>query len=121
MARAWHLASRPQGMPTPANFELKALDLPPVGDGMLRVRNRWLSVDPAMRGRMNDVKSYVPPYQVGAPLEGRALGEVIESRASGFAAGDLVRHPMGWRDEAVGAGRPVREAARCSTCPRNCT
>ena len=57
MARAWHLASRPQGMPTPLNFELKDLDPPPLDDGALRVRNLWLSVDPYMRGRMNDVKS----------------------------------------------------------------
>jgi NADPH-dependent curcumin reductase CurA len=68
---------------------------------MVRVRNRWLSVDPYMRGRMNDVKSYVPPFQVGAPLEGGAIAEVVESRADGFAPGDHVLHMAGWRDEAV--------------------
>ena len=102
MARAWHLASRPQGMPTPSNFKLRELDLPPLEDGAVRVRNLWLSVDPYMRGRMNDVKSYVPPFQVGAPLEGGAVGEVVESRAEGFAPGDLVSSMFGWRDEAVG-------------------
>ena len=102
MARAWHLASRPQGTPTSSNFELKEIDLPPLEDGAVRVRNRWLSVDPYMRGRMNDVKSYVPPFAVGAPLEGGAVGEVIESRAEGFAPGDLVNSMLGWRDEAVG-------------------
>ena len=101
MARAWHLKSRPNGMPTPDNFELKDMELPPVGEGMVLVRNRWLSVDPYMRGRMNDVKSYVPPFQVGEPLEGGAVGEVIESNAEGVAAGDLVLHMAGWRDEAV--------------------
>ena len=55
MARAWHLKSRPSGMPTLDNFELKDVELPPLGEGCLRVRNRWLSVDPYMRGRMNDV------------------------------------------------------------------
>ena len=68
---------------------------------MVRVRNRWLSVDPYMRGRMNDVKSYVPPFQVGEPMEGGAIGEVVESKAEGFAPGDLVQHMAGWRDEAV--------------------
>ena len=87
MARAWHLKSRPSGMPTADNFELKEIDLPALGDGQVRVRNLWLSVDPYMRGRMNDVKSYVPPFQVGEPLEGGAVGEVVESKADGFAAG----------------------------------
>jgi hypothetical protein len=67
----------------------------------MRVRNLWLSVDPYMRGRMNDVKSYVPPFQLGEPMTGGAIGEVIESKAEGFAAGDLVQHMDGWRDEAV--------------------
>ena len=101
MARAWHLMSRPQGMPTQDNFALKEVELAPVGDGMIRVRNRWLSVDPYMRGRMNDVKSYVPPFQIDQPMEGGAVGEVVESNAEGFAPGDLVQHMAGWRDEAV--------------------
>ena len=105
MARAWHLKSRPTGLPVLDNFELKTVDLPPLEDGFLRVRNQWLSVDPYMRGRMNDVKSYVPPFQVGEPLEGGAIGEVIESAAEGFACGDLVQHMAGWRDEAVVAAR----------------
>lgn len=101
MARAWHLKSRPKGMPTADNFELKELPDAPLEDGMVRVANRWLSVDPYMRGRMNDVKSYVPPFAVGAPLEGGAVGEVVESRADGFSPGDMVLHMAGWRDEAV--------------------
>src|SRR6185503_18054196 len=101
MPKAWHLKSRPEGMPTADNFELKEFDLPPLGDGMIRVRNRWLSVDPYMRGRMRDAKSYVPPFQLGEPLEGGAIGEVVESRADGFRPGDLVQHMAGWRDEAI--------------------
>ena len=101
MARAWHLKSRPSGMPTHENFELKEVALPPVTDGQALVRNRWLSVDPYMRGRMNDVKSYVPAFQVGEPLEGGAIGEVVESKIEGLNAGDLVQHMSGWRDEAV--------------------
>ena len=101
MARAWHLKSRPDGLPTADNFELKDFELAPLGEGEIRVRNRWLSVDPYMRGRMNDVKSYVPPFAVGAPLEGGAVGEVVESKAEGFAPGETVMHMAGWRDEAV--------------------
>ena len=109
MPRAWHLKSRPQGLPSSDNFELGQVELPSVGEGMMRVRNRWLSVDPYMRGRMNDVKSYVPPFQLGEPLEGGAVGEVIESRAEGIAPGDLVLHMGGWRDEAV---VPARAATK---------
>ena len=101
MARAWHLMSRPQGLPTEENFALKEIELPPLSDGMVRVRNSWLSVDPYMRGRMNDVKSYVPPFQIDQPMEGGAIGEVVESKADGFAPGDRVLHMAGWRDEAV--------------------
>jgi len=101
MARAWHLMSRPQGLPAIGDFALKDIDVPPVADGQLRVRNLWLSVDPYMRGRMNDVKSYVPPFALGQPMEGGAIGEVLESTAEGFVPGDLVQHMAGWRDEAV--------------------
>ena len=101
MPRAWTLKSRPTGMPTAENFEFKDLALPALDEGTVHVRNRWLSVDPYMRGRMNDVKSYVPPFQIGEPLEGGAVAEVVESRADGFAPGDLVLHMAGWRDEAV--------------------
>jgi hypothetical protein len=109
MPRAWHLKSRPSGMPTQDNFELKEIELPPLGDGQLRVRNLWLSVDPYMRGRMNDVKSYVPPFQIGEPMDGGAIGKVVESRAEGFAPGDLVQHMSGWRDEAVVPARTAQK------------
>ena len=101
MARAWHLMSRPQGAPTSDNFALKPLELPELEDGMVRVANRWLSVDPYMRGRMNDVKSYVPPFAIDAPMDGGAVGEVVESTAEDFKPGDLVMHMAGWRDEAM--------------------
>jgi len=117
MARAWHLKSRPSGMPTPENFEMKDVELPPVGEGMVRIRNHWLSVDPYMRGRMNDVKSYVPPFQVGEPLEGGAVGELVESRAEGFNAGDLVQHMAGWRDEAVVSARTVNKLPELGVPP----
>ena len=117
MARAWHLKSRPTGMPTADNFELKDIDLPPLADGQVRVRNLWLSVDPYMRGRMNDVKSYVPPFQLGEPLEGGAVGEVVESKAEGLKTGDLVQHMAGWRDEAIVPARTTNKLPELGAPP----
>ena len=99
--RAWHLKSRPSGMPDMGNFELRETALPELAEGMVRVENKWLSVDPYMRGRMNDVKSYVPPFQVGEPLEGGAVGKVVESRSPHFKEGETVFHMYGWRDAVV--------------------
>ncbi len=115
MTRAWHLASRPQGLPTKDNFALKETTLAPLVDGMIRVRNSWLSVDPYMRGRMNDVKSYVPPFQLDEPMEGGAVGEVVESKADGFSPGNLVMHMGGWRDEAVVPAQAVRKVPALGT------
>jgi NADPH-dependent curcumin reductase CurA len=100
--RAWHLKSRPNGLPAMDNFELKELPAPALQDGWIRVENKWLSVDPYMRGRMNDVKSYVPPFEIGAPLEGGAVGTVVESRSPHFREGETVFHMMGWREAATG-------------------
>jgi NADPH-dependent curcumin reductase CurA len=117
MARAWHLKSRPQGLPTADNFELRETALPPLGEGMVRVRNLWLSVDPYMRGRMNDVKSYVAPFQLGEPMDGGAIGEVVESRAEGFQPGDLVQHMGGWRDEAVAPAKTAKKLPDLGVAP----
>jgi NADPH-dependent curcumin reductase CurA len=100
--RAWHLKARPTGLPDMSHFELKSLDLPALGDGDVRVENRWLSVDPYMRGRINDAKSYAPPFELGAPMQGGAVGTVVESRSPDLAVGDTVFHMMGWREQAVG-------------------
>jgi NADPH-dependent curcumin reductase CurA len=108
------LASRPDGWPTAGNFTLTEADPPELGDGQVRVRNLFMSVDPAMRGRMNDVKSYVPPFQVGEPLDGPAVGTVAETRSPDLAEGDLVVHNLGWRDEAV---LDVRWARRVEPVP----
>jgi NADPH-dependent curcumin reductase CurA len=118
MARAWHLMSRPQGLPIDENFALKEIELPPLSDGMVRVRNSWLSVDPYMRGRMNDVKSYVPPFQIDQPMEGGAIGEVVESKADGFAPGDRVLHMAGWRDEAVLDARTLNKLPNLGAEPQ---
>lgn len=100
-AREVRLVSRPRGWPQPTDFELSTSDLPELADGQLRVRNEVISVDPYMRGRMNDTRSYVPPFRLGEAMEGAAVGVVQESRARGYAEGDHVLHQLGWREEAV--------------------
>src|SRR3546814_20122837 len=97
MAKAWHLTSRPQGLPTHDNFALRDLPDAPLEKDQLRVRNLWLSVDPYMRGRMNDAKSYAASFQIDQPMTGGATGEVVESRMEGFVPGDLILHMAGWR------------------------
>ncbi|WP_250304085.1 NADP-dependent oxidoreductase [Streptomyces sp. NBC_01387] len=97
-SREWHLTARPNGWPTPADFALREVPVTEPAEGRILVRNRYFSVDPYMRGRMNDVKSYVPPFQLGKPMDGGAVGEVIASAADGFAVGDHVVHGLGWRE-----------------------
>lgn len=101
MPRAWTLAARPQNMPKPSDFALVETASASLGVGEVRIANRWLSVDPYMRGRMNDVKSYAPPFALGEPMQGHTVGEIVESNAESLAVGDTVLHMLGWRDEAV--------------------
>ena len=101
MAKAWHLTSRPQGLPTIDNFALRDLPDGPLEPDQIRVRNHWLSVDPYMRGRMNDAKSYAASFQIDQPMTGGAIGEVLESTMEGFAPGDMILHMGGWRDGGV--------------------
>ena len=117
MPREIILASRPDGWPTVANFALVQTPHQDLADGQVRVRNLFMSVDPYMRGRMNDVKSYVPPFEVGKPLEGGAVGTVIETRSPDLAVGDLVLHMLGWRDEAVLDARHARKVAKIEGLP----
>lgn len=99
--REIHLAARPDGWPKPSDFALVPTELPDPAAGQLVVRNLFMSVDPYMRPKMNDVKSYTPPYELGKPLYGGAVGEVVESRVDGYAPGDLVLHGLGWREHAL--------------------
>ncbi|MGB7411250.1 MAG: NADP-dependent oxidoreductase [Sphingopyxis granuli] len=101
MAKAWHLTRRPSALPTMEHFALRDLPDDPLQENQLRVRNLWLSVDPYMRGRMNDAKSYTASFQIDQPMTGGAIGEVVESRMEGFAPGDLILHMGGWRDGGV--------------------
>jgi NADPH-dependent curcumin reductase CurA len=100
-SREIQLAARPQGEPKPSDFRLAEVQVPDPGPGELLVRNRWMSVDPYMRGRMNDVKSYVPPFALDAPLDGGAVGEVVAAGDERFSEGQMVVHQLGWREFAV--------------------
>ena len=101
------LASRPHGAVTEDNFRFVDAPLPaPVADEVL-VKNEWLSLDPYMRGRMNDVKSYVPPVQLGAVMVGQTVGTVVESRDPRFKPGDCVLTSMGWQLYGVAKGSEV--------------
>ncbi|GEN24644.1 NADP-dependent oxidoreductase [Halomonas cupida] len=97
----------PQGTPALEVFERQQQELPELQDGEVRIRNNWLSVDPYMRGRMSGVTTYIEPFTLGAPLEGAAVGEVIESRDTRFQPGDKVSHMGGWRDVAQLSGDAV--------------
>jgi len=92
------LKRRPVGMPTRDDFEIVTRTVPEPGDGEVTVQNVCMSVDPYMRGRMVDRKSYVPPFQIGEVLTGGAIGRVVASRAEGLAEGDYVQHNYGWRE-----------------------
>jgi NADPH-dependent curcumin reductase CurA len=96
----WKLVRRPVGLPDAEDFSYEVVDVSPLEDGEVRVANEFLSVDPYMRGRMNDMESYIPPFELGKTMLGGAVGRVIESRSPGLVAGDVVEHMYGWRDVA---------------------
>lgn len=108
-SREIRLASRPKGLPTTADFTLAETTLPPLQAQQVLVRNLFMSVDPYMRGRMNEGKSYVPPFAIGQALDGSAIGEVIESSANEFQSGDVVTSRYGWREAFVAAPKELRK------------
>ncbi|WP_406515851.1 NADP-dependent oxidoreductase [Streptomyces sp. NBC_00873] len=108
-SREWHLVARPHGWPKAEDFALREAPVTAPGEGRILVRNLYFSVDPYMRGRMNAVKSYVPPFELDHPMEGGAVGEVIASNAEGIAVGDHVLHGLGWREYA---DVPARHAVK---------
>jgi NADPH-dependent curcumin reductase CurA len=98
------LASRPQGWVTEDNFRIVEVPIPKPDAGEVLVRNAWLSLDPYMRGRMNDVKSYAPCAQLGEVMVGQTVGEIIESRDTGLKPGDKVLTQLGW--QLYGVAKP---------------
>ena len=106
------LASRPKGVPVAENFAIAKVDIPSVQNGQILVRNLFMSVDPYMRGRMNEGKSYVPPFELGKALSGGAVGEVLESRATKFKPGDIVVSNLGWREYFVASAKELHGVDR---------
>ena len=96
-----HLVSRPEGEATADNFRLVQAPLPPLADGQVLVRHHYLSLDPYMRGRMNDAKSYAAPQPLNEVMIGGTVGEVVESRAEGYQPGDTVVGMGGWQQYSV--------------------
>jgi NADPH-dependent curcumin reductase CurA len=102
------LASRPKGMPTRDVFAMREAPVPEPGDGQALVRTLYLSVDPYMRGRMNEGKSYVPPFELGEVVTGGVVGQVVASRSPALNPGDMVMGAMGWQDYSVAPAAKLR-------------
>jgi NADPH-dependent curcumin reductase CurA len=107
VSREIRLKNRPAGLPAESDFELAEVTLPQVGDGQVLVQNIYMSVDPYMRGRMVDRKSYVPPFQLNQPLEGGCIGRVVESNNNQFQVGDFVLGMSGWREYFISDGTGI--------------
>ena len=112
LSREIRLASRPSGVPTAANFSLVRTQLEPLPDQRTLVRNLFMSVDPYMRGRMNEGQSYIAPFELGKALEGGAVGEVMASRAKEFKPGDVVFSNFGWREYFIASPKELRPISR---------
>src|SRR6478609_7105918 len=108
---AWHLVRRPNGEVVDADLALVEHKLDDPGPGEVLVRNTWMSVDPYMRGRMNDAKSYVAPFALDEPMDGGAVGvvEQVGPDVDGLAVGDTVLHGLGWREWAVLPARRTQQ------------
>ena len=104
ISREIRLKNRPIGLPKESDFELAEVTVPEVGDGEVLVQNIYMSVDPYMRGRMYDRKSYVPPFQLNQPLDGGCVGRVVESKNEQYQAGDFVFGMVGWREYFITDG-----------------
>jgi NADPH-dependent curcumin reductase CurA len=107
--REIRLKSRPTGLPTKDNFEVASVALADPAAGQVQVRNLWMTVDPYMRGRMNDVKSYSPPFALGEVMNGGAIGQVTKSNDPGFREGDLVSSQFGWREAFTAPANTVQK------------
>jgi NADPH-dependent curcumin reductase CurA len=107
--RQVQLAARPLGFPSESDFRLVEGPVPEPGDGQFLVRAVYLSLDPYMRGRMSQARSYVPPVALGDVMEGGVVGEVVRSSHPGFSVGDVVEGRFGWQEFAVSAGKGVRK------------
>ena len=105
--RIFTLAARPVGFPKESDFELIEEPRPVPGDGQFLIRTRFVSVDPYMRGRMNEQRSYADPFEIGKPIYGGAVGEIVESTNENFPIGGFVQGMWGWQDYALSDGSDV--------------
>jgi NADPH-dependent curcumin reductase CurA len=103
------LASRPKGPPTLSDFRLETGPIPAPAEGQILLKTTYLSLDPYMRGRMNDAESYAPPVEVGGVMEGEVIAEVVQSRHPAYSAGELVQAKIGWRTHAAVAPEQVKQ------------
>ena len=103
------LASRPQGMPTGANFRYATMELPAIEGGEILLKGLFYSVDPYMRGRMNDSKSYAPPFQLDQPIQGSVVAKVIESKSKDFKQGDIVAGFLPWQEQFISNGDSLQK------------
>ncbi len=103
------LVSRPTGKPTATNFSFENIELPMLKVGEVMVEGLYYSVDPYMRGRMNDAKSYVPPFQIGKPLEGSVVAKITASKHPDFKIDDLVTGRLPWRVQSVSDGKGLQK------------
>lgn len=103
------LAARPHGFPKPSDFELVETDVPKPGDGEILIRNEFMSVDPYMRGRMNEGRSYAANLQIGDVIVGGTVGQVVESNHPDFESGDIAQASLGWQTHGVTNGDDARK------------
>jgi NADPH:quinone reductase len=103
------LASRPKGKPVVENFETKSIELPEIKEGEILLEPMFYSVDPYMRGRMNDAKSYTPPFEIGKPITGVGVAKVIKSNTDKFKADDIVAGNLPWQQQCIATEKDLQK------------
>ncbi len=103
------LVSRPEGLPTEENFKMEDFELPAIKEGEVLLEGMYYSVDPYMRGRMNDAKSYVPPFETGQPISGGVVAKVKESKSNDFKIDDIVTGNLPWRKQMIVSGKEIQK------------
>ena len=115
--RRFVLASRPQGAPTPENFRLESVEIPQPAEGEMLLKTIYLSLDPYMRGRMNDAESYAEPVAIDEVMVGGTVSKVVKSNLAGFAEGDWVLSFSGWQDYGISDGEDLINLGQNPTMP----
>ena len=103
------LASRPKGLPVSDNFRMEEVELPEMKDGEIVLKGMYYSVDPYMRGRMNDAKSYAPPFEIDKHISGAVVAKVIESKSDHYKSGDVVVGNLPWKKEFIATEKDIKK------------